>query len=186
MYEYWQQQAHFRSNGQIGAPTGKLLISLLNEHNPHCYIHSTQYFRFLFHYVTNSTILCCKSLTLNNKKKVGGGGGGGGWIITYNPTKNPIKLEENRRSPNAYTFYKKNSNRYSGLQPGVNYQILSGEISKKTWNWELWFVYVTCQLLNIVYNPSKYHKYIWNGVGVFTITRLVLPNTARGDNLINV
>ena len=46
VYEYWQQQAHFRSNGQIGAPTGKLLISLLNEQNPHCYIHSTQYFPF--------------------------------------------------------------------------------------------------------------------------------------------
>ena len=26
----------------------------------------------------------------------------------YNPTKNPIKLEENRCSPNAYTFYKNN------------------------------------------------------------------------------
>ena len=28
----------FQSSGQIGAPTGKLLISLLNEQNPHCYI----------------------------------------------------------------------------------------------------------------------------------------------------
>ena len=31
-----------------------------------------------------------------------------GWIVIYNPTKNPIKLEENRCSPNAYTFYKNN------------------------------------------------------------------------------
>ena len=118
--EYWQQQAHFRSNGQIGAPTGKLLISLLNKQNPHSYIHSTQYFPFLFYYVTNSTVLCCKSVTLNNnnnnkkkKKKIGAGGGGGGgrgggWIVIYNPTKNPIKLEENGCSPNAYTFYKNN------------------------------------------------------------------------------
>ena len=52
------------------------LVSLLNEQNPHCYIHSTQYFPFLFQYVTNSTVLCCKSVTLNNNKKVGGGGGG--------------------------------------------------------------------------------------------------------------
>ena len=35
----------------------------------------------------------------------------------YNPTKNPIKLEENRYSPN---FTKTTSNRYAGLQPGVN------------------------------------------------------------------
>ena len=76
MCEYLQQQAHFRSNGQIGAPTGKLLISLLNEQNPHCYIHSTQYFPFVF--ISNSTVLCCKSVTLNNKKKVEGGGRGGG------------------------------------------------------------------------------------------------------------
>ena len=48
VYEYWQQQTHFRSNGQIGASTGKLLISFLNEQNPHCYIHSTQYFPFFF------------------------------------------------------------------------------------------------------------------------------------------
>ena len=41
-----QQQAHFKSNGQIGAPSGKLLMSLLNEQNPDCYIHSTQYFPF--------------------------------------------------------------------------------------------------------------------------------------------
>ena len=34
----------------------------------------------------------------------------GGWIVIYNPTKNPIKLEENRCSPNAYTFYKNNLN----------------------------------------------------------------------------
>ena len=67
----------------IGAPTGKLLISLLNEQNPHCYIHSTQYFPF-FISLCNSTVLCCKSLTLNNNKKVGvegvcvGGGAGGG------------------------------------------------------------------------------------------------------------
>ena len=42
--------------------------------------------------------------------RVGGGGGGGveGWLVIYNPTKNPIKLEENRCSPNAYTFYKNN------------------------------------------------------------------------------
>ena len=32
----------------------------------------------------------------------------GGWIVIYNPTKNPIKLEENRCSSNAYTFYKNN------------------------------------------------------------------------------
>ena len=32
----------------------------------------------------------------------------GGRIIIYNPTKSPIKLEENRCSPNAYTFYKNN------------------------------------------------------------------------------
>ena len=37
-----------------------------------------------------------------------GGGGGGGWIVIYNPTKNPITLEENRCSPNAYIFYKNN------------------------------------------------------------------------------
>ena len=87
------------------APTGKLLISLLNEQNPHCYIHSTQYFPFfLFHYVTNSTVLCCKSVTLNNNKKKWRWG----WIVIYNPTKNPIKLEENRCSPNACTFYKNN------------------------------------------------------------------------------
>ena len=69
-------------------------------------LHSTSNF-FLFHYVTNSTVLCCKSVTLNNNKKsgwgVGGGGegwGGGveGWgegrgEKLYNPTKNPIKLE---------------------------------------------------------------------------------------------
>ena len=36
------------------------------------------------------------------------GGGGGGWIVIYNPTKNPIKMEENRCSSNAYTFYKNN------------------------------------------------------------------------------
>ena len=43
MYEYWQQQAHLRSNGQIGAHTGKLLISFLNEQNPHStfILHST-------------------------------------------------------------------------------------------------------------------------------------------------
>ena len=33
-------------------------------------LHSTSLF-LLFHYVTNSTFLCCKSVTLNNKKKVG-------------------------------------------------------------------------------------------------------------------
>ena len=32
----------------------------------------------------------------------------GGWIDIYNPTKNPIQLEENRCFPNAYTFYKNN------------------------------------------------------------------------------
>ena len=72
-------------------------------------LHSTSH--FLFHYVTNSTVLCCKSVTLNNNnnKKMGGGGvGGGGWIVIYKPTKNPIKLEETRCSPNAYTFYKNN------------------------------------------------------------------------------
>ena len=54
VYEYWQQQAHFRSNGQIGAPTGKLLISLLNEqtHIATFILHSTSHFLFL--YVTNS------------------------------------------------------------------------------------------------------------------------------------
>ena len=30
-------------------------------------LHST--FPFLFHYGTNSTVLCCQSVTLNNKKK---------------------------------------------------------------------------------------------------------------------
>ena len=44
-------------------------------------LHSTSH--ILFHYVTNSTVLCCKSVTLNKKKKerkmgLGGGGGGGG------------------------------------------------------------------------------------------------------------
>ena len=43
-------------------------------------LHSTSH--FLFHYVTNSTVLCCKSVTLNNNNKkkcvCGGGGGGGG------------------------------------------------------------------------------------------------------------
>ena len=107
VYEYWQQQAHFRSNGQIGAPTGKLLIFLLNEQNPHCYIHSAQYFPFIFHYVTNSTVLCCKSVTLNNNNN-NNNNKNGGWIVIYNPTKNPIKLEENQCSPNAYTFYKNN------------------------------------------------------------------------------
>ena len=29
-------------------------------------------------------------------------------MVIYNPTKNPIKLEENRCSSNAYTFYKNN------------------------------------------------------------------------------
>ena len=42
-------------------------------------------------------------MTLNNKKKRWEGG-----IVIYNPTKNPIKLEENRCSSNAYTFYKNN------------------------------------------------------------------------------
>ena len=41
---------------------------------------------------------------------------GVGWIVINNPTKNPIKLEENRCSSNAYTFYKNN------LEPGVNEQ----------------------------------------------------------------
>ena len=47
-------------------------------------LHSTSH--FLFHYVTNSTVLCCKSVTLNNNNKksvcvvvAGGGGGEGGW-----------------------------------------------------------------------------------------------------------
>ena len=99
MYEYWQQQAQFRSNGQIGVPMEKLLISLLNEqtHIATFILHSTSYF---FHYVTNSTVLCYKSVTLNNNKTKWG------WTVIYNPTKNPIKLEENWRSPNAYTFYK--------------------------------------------------------------------------------
>ena len=81
---------------------GKLLISLLNEQNPATFIlHSTSH--FLFHYVTNCTVLCYKSVTLNNndKKKWG-------WTVIYNATKNSIKLEEDRCSPNAYTFYKNN------------------------------------------------------------------------------
>ena len=31
-----------------------------------------------------------------------------GWIVIYNPIKNPLKLEENWCSLNAYTFYKNN------------------------------------------------------------------------------
>ena len=65
-------------------------------------LHSTSH--FLFHYVTNSIVLCCKSVTLNNnndkkkKKKKNGRGEGGcggeegrGWglILIYNPTKTP-------------------------------------------------------------------------------------------------
>ena len=45
-------------------------------------LHSTSHF-FLFHYVTNSTVLYCKSVTLNNNKKsvcVWGGGGGEGEV----------------------------------------------------------------------------------------------------------
>ena len=68
-------------------------------------LHSTSHFLF---------VLCCKSVTLNNNNKKNGGGGGGGWIVIYNPTKNPIKLEENQFFPNAYTFYKTTSNRYAG------------------------------------------------------------------------
>ena len=102
MYEYWQQQAHFRSNGQIGAPTGKLLISLLNEQNPHCYIHSTQYFPFFYFTMLPIAQFSAAKVWLWIIKK------SGRWIVIYNPTKNPIKLEENRCSPNAYTFYKNN------------------------------------------------------------------------------
>ena len=62
-------------------------------------LHSTSH--FLFHYV--GTVLCCKSVTLNNNNKKSGE-----WIVIYNPTKNPIKLEENRFSSNAYTIYNNN------------------------------------------------------------------------------
>ena len=44
---------------------------------------------------------------------------GGGGIVIYNPTKNPIKLEENQCSPNAY-----------GLKPGVN-QFIKPFLDKK-------------------------------------------------------
>ena len=36
---------------------------------------------------------------------------------------------------------------------------LSGEITKNMWHLELWFLYER-RLLNLVYNPTKYHKYI--------------------------
>ena len=56
------------------APTGKQLVSLLNEQNPHCYIHSTHYFPY-FISLCYRTVFCCRSVTLNNnnnKKKVWG------------------------------------------------------------------------------------------------------------------
>ena len=43
-------------------------------------------------------------------------GGGGVHRYIYNPTKNPIKLEENRCSPNAYIHFTKIT---SNRQPGV-------------------------------------------------------------------
>ena len=101
VYEYWQEQAYFRWNGQIGASTGKLLMSLLNEQTPHCYIHSTQYFPFFYFTMLPIAQFSAANVWLWIIKKRG-------WIVIYNPTKNPIKLEENRCSSNAYTFYKNN------------------------------------------------------------------------------
>ena len=40
----------------------------------------------------------------------------------------------------------------------------------------VWFLYNTNHL-NLVYYPTKYHQYIWKGIGVIKITRLLLPKT---------
>ena len=52
---------------KLGAPTEKLLISLLNEQNPHCYFHSTQVLHmFYFTMLPIAQFSAAKSVTLNN------------------------------------------------------------------------------------------------------------------------
>ena len=96
VYEYWQQQAHFRSNGQFGATLLHSFYTVLPI--------------FYFTMLPIAQFSATK-VSLNNNEKVGevggggwvgeGAGGGRGWIVIYNPTKNPIKRKENRCSPNA-------------------------------------------------------------------------------------
>ena len=91
VYEYWQQQAYFRLNGQIGAPTGKLLISLLNEQNPHC-LHSFYTVLPIFYFTVLPTAQFSTAKVWLWKiiiKKWG-------WVVIYNPTIVEIETRSKR------------------------------------------------------------------------------------------